>query len=340
MSGSADLATAGARARGLQLHVLGRDRIEQLAGADPRALAEGIGRELGVPVPPSAGPADIEAAVRRHAAAVLRRFARWPGSEPAVSVFEAEQDRRALRAMMRGAVQAAPRQERLAGLLPTSSLPERALTELAGQPTPARVAAHLLVLGHPDAGRLSRAAAGTQPGLFALDLELVRGFALRSGRAARAADRGLHEHVSRRIDVCNAELALGLAAAPGELEPRASFVDGGANLTPEAFARVCTAGGGAPGPGAALARELAGTTLAQVAADAAGSATRLERLAFVHELALQQDACRRDPLGSAPAVLLLLRLQAQSADVARLAWGAAFGMGAAAITEGLVTPWS
>jgi hypothetical protein len=60
----------------------------------------------------------------------------------------------------------------------------------------------------------------------------------------------------------------------------------------------------------------------------------------VHFLDVQRRAARLDPLGSAPFVLFLLRLQAQSTDLRRLAWGAALGAPADLLRSELVTSWS
>ena len=89
-------------------------------------------------------------AVRRKAAARMRLLARWAGGRDAVLavVFE-EEDRRSLRALLRGAVQGARAEERLEDLIPTPLLPERALAELARQARPAAIAALLTAWQNP-----------------------------------------------------------------------------------------------------------------------------------------------------------------------------------------------
>jgi len=303
-----DLATADARARGLALHLVGRAELEELAGADFAALAEALSRRLGEPpgAPPTA--ATIDSMARHAAARLLRRLSRWPGSHPALEIFEADQDRRALRAMLRGAVQAAPQEQRMAGLLPTTCLPERALSELARQATPRQVVAHLVALRHPDAARLLPLVAQAEPSLFDVDLALVRGFAARATRAAANGDPNLRAFVRRRIDLCNAELALALAAGPREIDPLRCVVEGGSS------------------------------TVAPLRREPGETPARLERAGLLDELSIQRRQMRVDPLGSAPLLSFLLRLEAQTVDVCRLTWGAALGAPATVLVPELVTP--
>ena len=151
-----DFTPVGVRARGLLAHLLSRAELEALAGADGPSLARGLarsGRLLG-PVGDTAQAAELERAMRETTKRHLATLARWDGAAPVLEVFAADQDRRSVRALLRGALQAAPTERRLSGLVPTASLPERVLAELARQPTPADVVAHLFALGHPDADRL------------------------------------------------------------------------------------------------------------------------------------------------------------------------------------------
>ena len=218
MIASLDLPTLDARARGLAARLLSRAELEEMAGApNVAALARELerrGRSRFGPIaqPPTA--AALESVARHAAARTLRILSVWAGSESALDVFYADLDRRALRALLRGALQSAPADARLAGLLPTPRLPERALSALARQPTPAKVVAQLVLLGHPDADRLLPLAARTQPVLLDLERALVCSYAERSLRAARAGDRNLREVVRSRIDVCNMQMALALTGGP------------------------------------------------------------------------------------------------------------------------------
>jgi len=337
-----DLPTLGARARGLGSRLFSRSELEELAGApDVPALARGLERHgrLLVPIgrPPTASA--IESAVRQTAARHLRVLATWAGSGSALDVFYADQDRRSLRALIRGALQALPSDARLAGLLPTPRLPERALAVLARQPTPARVTAQLVLLSHPDASRLSSLATRAQPVLLDLERALVRGFAERSVAAARAGDRNLREYVRQRIDVCNMQMALAFASGPHDAQPASLFTEGGGSLPRKAFLEVCAATS-ATAAGLVLEHVLVETPLRTVTHTAGGDPARLENAALASALAQQRRTARTDPLGSAPLVLFLLRLQAQSADLERLAWGAALGAPSGLVRAAMVTPWS
>jgi len=216
-------------------------------------------------------------------------------------------------------------------------LPEKALGELSRRGSPRQVLTQLVALQHPYAQALLPLARQAQPNAFELEVALVRACASRSRTAAATSDGDLRGLVGRRIDLCNAELALALAGGPREVDPADCFAPGGAGLGRAAFLEVCGAAKGAP---TTLARALASTPLAAVAREAAGSAARLEREGLANELRLQRKAARHDPLGSAPLLLFLLRLQAESADLCRLAWGAALGAPASALALELVTPWS
>jgi vacuolar-type H+-ATPase subunit C/Vma6 len=342
MIGPLDLPTLDARARGLCTRLLTRSELEEMAGAPSVAT---LARELerggrwATPIgrPPTA--AAIESAVRHAAAGHLKILSTWAGAGPALDVFFADIDRRSLRALIRGALQAAPAEARLAGLLPSPRLPERALTTLARQPTPAKVAAQLVLLGYPGADRLLALATRTQPELFDLERALVRGFAERSLVAARSGDRNLRDVVRARIDVCNVQMALTFTAGPRDVEPGTLFTDGGASLSRSAFLTACAAASAADA-GLQMERTLAGPPLRDLVRAAGGDPVRLESAAFEHALADQRREARRDPLGSAPLVFFLLRLQAQSADLQRLAWSACLRAPAELVRSRLVTPWS
>ena len=338
---SAFFAVADARARGLGLRLFRRAALEELAGVpDLATLARRLARspQLAVPVEEPATVARIEVAVRRTAARHLALLARWDGAWPALALFYAAQDRRALRALLRGAIQGAPPDARLAGLLPTPRLPEKALTLLARQPSPAKIAGHLVVLGHPYAQRLSPVCAAAHPALLELELALVRAFADETIAAARTGDANLLAVARERVDVCNMQMALLFVAGPRDVDAGACFVEGGRWLTRRDFARAC-AEETPTGAASRLARAFAGSPLASND-PAATDPARAEHAALVRSLARQRLAARLDPLGSAPLLVFLLRLEAQSVDLRRVAWGAALGAPAELIRPELVTPWS
>jgi len=336
-----DLPTLAARARGLTTHLLGRSELETLAASDFGSFARALARTSAVPegVPQAASIAEVQPAIRRMAVHHLRRLERWVEHASALDLFYAEQERRSLRALFRGAIEGAPAEVRLAAALPTRRLPERALRELALQPTAAKVALHLVVLRHPDASRLLPIATRTRPVLFDLDLALLRGFAQRVLRASRTGDRNLVAWGHGRIDMANIEMALSFAGEATELEPSACYLEGGKALARDAFVEAARAGSRAQAA-TMLARALRETPFADVLRAPEGDAVRLEGRALVRALADQQRQARIDPLGSAPTVEFLLRLEAQTRDLLRLAWGASLGVPASTLEADLVTPWS
>lgn len=341
MTAQLDLPVLSARARGLAAHLLGRPELERLATTDLGSFARALARTGVVPegVPQAASIAGVQAAIRRMAVHHLRRLESWARHTDALDLLYAEQERRSLRALFRGAIQAAPAEVRLAAALPTRRLPERVLRELALQPTAAKVALQLVVLRHPDATRLLPIATRAHPVLFDLDLALVRGFAQRVLAACRRGDRHLVAWGRGRIDVANVETALAMAGGATELDPAACFVDGGEALARDAFGEASRAGS-RTGAASMLARALRGTVLAEALRSSQGDPPRLERQALALSLADERHQARVDPLGSAPVLLFLLRLEAQTRDLLRLAWGASLGAPASSVAADLVTPWN
>lgn len=331
-----DFVAVGARARGLRAHLFTRAELEKLAAEDSLAKALGRSGKLVATLSDAAATAEFEHAVRQTAQRHLATLSRWEGAAPLVEVFAAEQDRRSLRALVRGAQQAAPAERRLAGLMPTPTLPERLLTELARLPTPAEVVSHLVSVNHPDAGRLFELThQKAQPDLFAIDLALVQGFGARSRRAT--GDEPLRRFIAHRLDVSNVQAAVMLESAR-EVEPERCFVEGGAVLTREAFVELARARSSAEA-GVILRRVLSGTPLSKLSEGLVDGVT-LERAGFSLLLDEQRRAAREQPLSSAPAMAFLLLLDAMLRDLRRIVWGLALGAPPGLIRPELVTPWS
>lgn len=338
---SAELALV-ARSRGVGIHLLSRAALESLADAsDLSAFARGLAR-MGTQLDPMGDVPDlaaIELAAGRTAARHMRTLLRWQQRSPGVlDVFIADQERRSLRALLRGALQGAPSTARLAGLLPTPALPVAALAELARQPSPFAVVAQLVALRHPDAARLVPLVAKTQPELFPIEVALLRGLAARAGAAARLGDGILQNFVRERIDLGNVQNALLLAGGPRDIDPVDAFVDGGQWLSREQFVKAAASTSRQAcltGVTSALAR----SPLAPVLPVVADHLASLER-AFLANLMerLARDA-RIQPLGTAPLLRVLLRIEAQSRDVRALAWGVTLGTPPAMRRQDLVTPW-
>lgn len=331
------LTTLSARAQGLSSHLLGRTALESLAQAsDLPAFTRALAR-LGPRLEPVGDTADlltIERAVRRTASQYLRTLARWEETPPGVlDLFFAQQERRALRSFLRGALQGAPAEARLAGLLSTPRLPERALLGLARMPTPRAVVALLRVLGHPDAARLAPLTAETNPTLLRLDAALLEGWAERAHAAAR--DDVLRAWVRSSLDVANAQDALLLCGGPRETEPAPYFVAGGRALDRETFLSVAQAASRADA--LTLLRQTSLSPLLPLGAD---DAAHFERAFLSQTLTQLRHTARLEPLSAAPLLLFLLRLEAQSRDLRTLAWGAELHAPPALRLQDLVTSWN
>ena len=320
-----------ARVRGASGHLLGRDRLIELARARDLVrlvalLEESYGGSLGVA--PGASPADAELAVRRLAATHLATLARWGLQRSRfLTPFFLDEDRRSVRALLRGAAAGSPDNVRLAGLVPTPTLPERALRELARQRGAAEIAALLSAWNHPFGRALLGATQAPHPDLLRLDLVLNEAWSRESAAAIRRAPRGhdtrrdLAAFVSDTADIENALTALQLAGQRTSITPGVLFMPNGHILTPSAFDEVA----GSPGPAAGqaiLARVFHGTPLAH-AFD--GPARTVEDRLLAARLQAAVRNALRFPLGAAPVILFVLRLRAEIRDLCLIIWRLATG---------------
>jgi vacuolar-type H+-ATPase subunit C/Vma6 len=317
-----------ARARGLGTHLLGPGQLATLAAAaDLPALGDAL-RAVGFLVPEGAAvtPHELELAVRRRAADRLHLLARWAGARSAaLAVIYEDEDRRSLRAILRGAAQGAPPEERLRGLIPTPALPERALAELARQATPGPIAALLRAWGNPYGPALLPDATATHPDLLKLEAALTRTFAARALANARAAGSSpLVEFVRETIDLENAGTALALAAAGKDFPAAEAFLEGGARLSRAVFLDAAAAGDpGEAGRRLANAFRPGGVARAieRNARDPAGFEEAILRL----RAGALEARLRRDPLGPGPLLAYALKLRREVLALCRVIWGVALG---------------
>jgi vacuolar-type H+-ATPase subunit C/Vma6 len=326
-----------ARARGLATHLLSRGDLATLARApDVAGLAEAL-RRHGYPVEEGeTSPAALDLALRREAAARMRVLARWCGLRGAVLVvLFGDEDRRSLRAIVRGAVQGVPAEQRLTGLVPTPTLPERALRELARRDRAGAIAALLVAWRHPYGSPLLQAAAAEPPDLFKLELALSRSFALRA--TAAAGGRGLlARYVRDTIDLENAYGALVLASEGRDVTPKETFLAGGARVSIAAFEQAVAAGDiGLAGRRLAVA--FAGTVLGPAFERYGGDPTRLESAVLGIRGRELLRITRLDPLGPAPLLAYALRLRAEMLDLRRVIWGVALTAPRDALVDELVS---
>lgn len=330
-----------ARAKGLATHLVARETLETLAEADDLDAFTHVLSRLGRAVDPLGDSPDVfsvERAVAQTAHRYLRTLYRWQERMPGVlDVFTAHQDRRSLRALLRGAAHGARSEARLQGLLPTPSLPRLALIELAHRASPADVVAYLAVIAHPDVPRLLPLVQKTQVDLFAVERALLFGFAERATRAAAGADETAREFVSRLIDLGNTQNALLMAGGPRDIDPADTFVAGGRWLSLQAFVSAVSA----DSPQRALtmlAKVFSRSPLAGLLPATAGDIAHLDHAFLASALQQLAHAARVNPLSTASLLRVLLLIEAQSRDLRALSWGAALATPVSIRKQQLVTP--
>jgi len=286
------------------------DSVESLA----RALAT-----LGLVPDETAGasaPA-LDLALRRSAAASVRILWRWLGDREGVMAVGLDlEDRRSLRALIRGAAEGVHAEARLAGLIPTPALPERLLEELAGRVRIREQAALLVAAGHPYGPAILAAAAEAFPDLFSIELAIVRTFAERALRGGRTGGGFLLDYVRRVIDRDNSRSILLGSAAP-------SFVSGG-RLSQEEFERAADAGD--PPRAARILADALGGRLAVLLVRHASAPAALDESLEADDLAYLRHHARLDPLSPAPVLWYLRLLRRQSMELARLVWNLDLGI--------------
>ena len=328
-----------ARARGLATHLVDRARLAQLASApDLPALAARL-RDIGLTLAETADPtgAELELAVRRRAAGALATLGRWTGRRPElVALLFAEEDRRSVRALVRGAAERAPAAQRVAGLVPTPILPERALDELARAPTPAAVAALLVAWRHPFGPPLAARAHSPQPDLYTLELALDRAAAAWLTQVARRVGGLLAAFIRETIDVENALGAMALAGVPTEVSPRDAFLAGGRALSLELFERAVATRDPADAADR-VARAFGSRALAAALRQRRDDARAVEDAVLRARIAELEQLARLDPLSPAPLLAFALALRAQTVDLHRVIWGVALGAPPALVARELVT---
>jgi vacuolar-type H+-ATPase subunit C/Vma6 len=202
----------------------------------------------------------------------------------------------------------------------------RAIDQLAAAGDVASIGAMLLAWRHPFGALVATEATRQRPDLLHLEMALVRSFA-ESARGA-SHDRALRAFVRTIIDVENAWAAQALAAQRADVTPAELFVHGGALVTAADLAeasatRTCSAlvakiHAQAPNsaPDLALAPPV-GVSAEDAVSDAMIRAARVE--------------ARREPLGLAPVILLVLRTRAELQTLHRIVWSIALGVPVGAI---------
>jgi hypothetical protein len=290
------MTAVAARARGRLAAVIAADAIDQ--ARDLGELGAVLGSEL-------AGADDVERIVRDRMTSDLAILQRWSAR---LAIVALDEDRRSLRALVRGLVARVPAERRLAGTTATPRLSPRILGQLARAETTRELA---IALGqHPFASVFADAA--TPIDLVELEAALARRYA----ELARTHDRALQIFVEQVIDAENAGAALLLAARGAELAADEIFVEGGRLLDRAAF--LAAAHDSADGARDRIARSFAGTPVARAVYAASPSA--LEDAALAWHVATQARLRRTAPLGLAPALYLVLRRRDEVRRIRRVVW--------------------
>jgi vacuolar-type H+-ATPase subunit C/Vma6 len=316
-----------ARSRGLSTHLLARAQLGQLtACADLGAFAT-LGGQYGafepLAQPRAADPHVLELAARRRAAERLAVLARWAGKRfPALVPLFDDEDRRSVRTLVRGAAGEVPAAMRMAGLVPTPSLPEGALGELARAGDLATIGALLTVWEHPFGAVVSEEGTRAQPDLFRLEVALARAAAERARAGARTADPAMRHFVERTIDLENLAAALVLASHRTDAAPASAFVPGGALVTIEDL-RIAAESGSEEAVVQRLAPRVTGTALL-AALRPGGRAPDDDALAtLIREFRRRSF---REPLGLAAVIAFALGQRAELRALQQIIWRIVLGM--------------
>jgi vacuolar-type H+-ATPase subunit C/Vma6 len=269
-------------------------------------------------VPNATAPA-LELALRRAAGRALAVARRWLGARAEVVAVTLEaEDRRSLRALIRGAAAGVHAEARLTGLVPTPSLPERLLRELAERSQIREQAALLVAAGQPYGPPILAAAAPQEPDLFAIELAIGRTFAERALQGARRDGGFLRAYVGDLIDIDNCRNLLLAGRESGERSLPA-FLPGGRRLGPEGFEQAARAVG-TVAVARALGEAMGGGSTAALLVRHADAPAALEEALKVEMRARLLRESRLDPLGPAPLLLYCERLREQTVALSDLVW--------------------
>ena len=332
------LGDINARARGLRTHLITATDLQRLAGATSLSLLQRDLAALGFVQPDApATPANLEKAVRRDAAAQLKVLERWCSGNrrQVLAVIFEDEDRRSIQSILRGTEQGAATEARMAGLVPTASLPERALVTLAAQPTAADVVRMLVLWSHPFGPPLIEPASGAHPSLFDIEVALLRAFAGRASSRAREGGTQLVEYVEQTIDLMNAWSALlhFVERDPNVVE--LTFIEGGRWITRGIFEKLMRLETGEE-VRKQIASALRLSPLAPAFRDDTADLTALESAALQAQIDWQNRSARIDPSGAAPVIGFAIELRAQLFNLRHIIWGVALRAPSALIQAEMV----
>jgi vacuolar-type H+-ATPase subunit C/Vma6 len=285
-----------ARAAGRCAHLLGEPALVAIETSRDRAALD-----------------DALRVAYRRAGEDLAIADRWAGARrSALAVIFDDEDRHSLRALVRGLAAGVPVERRLAAAVPTPSLPEGALRELAQASSIAELATALAQRKHP----LAAAFASTEtPSLVTIELAMARTVIARAGRDHRGGE-AIARYVEELVDGENATAALELAARGQDLAADEVFLEGGRALGRDEFLAAASASPEAAA--VALARVFTRTPLA--AAFDAATPEAIDDAVLAWQLDTQTALRRVDPTGVAPLLYLVLRRRGELRRIRRAAW--------------------
>ncbi len=315
------------RARGLTGHLIPQATLRSLAASsDRRAFSDALVRMGYLAFAPNAPPPDeraIEHALRRVGTRRFDVLEWWSRDckDVLVPILE-DEDRRSIRALVRGALGGVDPALRTVGLIPTAALPARALDELALLNDVGAIGAALLALRHPFAHVVAEQARRERLDLFSLDQAVVRAWAVRATRAARAGDHALRHYVQRTVDLVNAWTARLIAEQRSDAGPDALFVEGGAVITIDDLQFAVDAGS-VPPLRERLRPRVAGTPIAVALIPATRAPDDAVLMALIAEY---RTMAREEPLGLAPVLLYAMRLRAEHRALQRILWQLSLGV--------------
>lgn len=311
------MSALAARARGLESRLASEALLAEIDRAtDVRSLAAALGR---AGLAEDAAWTAVEHAVRQRTAAQLAILARWTRDQrDALAAIELDEDRRSLRALVRGLAAGIPAERRRLATTPTSRLPERVLAQLAAATSLAELHAQLARIDHPLAPAL---VPGDAVALDVLALEVALTAAFAAFARPRAKDRAVREYIAQVVDVENVTSALLVAARGTSLAGAPLFVAGGRRLDAATFERA--ARGPLDDARELLASAFTGTPLPRALLALAPPA--LEEAALAWQLSTQRRLRRTDPHGLAAALHVVLRARAEARRLRHAAWRLALG---------------
>jgi vacuolar-type H+-ATPase subunit C/Vma6 len=329
-----------ARAVGLASHLLRREQLLDLLAVGTWLAAARRLIDLGVPVDSSIGtPADLDRAIGRLAARRLAILDRWLGARrTAAAVIYEDEDRRNLRALLRGAAQGAPPTLRLRSCVPTPGLPELALERLAQAGSPGELIRRLVRQGHPAGRALASVEPAIRPdgGLFGLELALSKAFAARASRLARRGGRLVRRFAQSAVDRENGWSLLSASGWATDRPAETVFLEGGRELPLDTFKAVAALGD----PDRVrdrLAIAFGRGPLAPVFADRSAAPASLESRALAARVAWCRAEGRREPLGPGVCFAAIERIRGEAHDLRLVLGGLALGATPEAIEPLLVT---